>query len=389
MRVLIVDDEPRVVQGLMRSLFHLGWTIQTAHSGNEALNKLASSKGADVVISDMRMPGMDGAELLHHVRDLYPEAVRVVLSGHTEVEAAMRAVPVAHQFLSKPCKAEIIQSVVERAHQLLQLMQQPELRSLVGQISELPSVPRLYVELTEVIGRKHSSIADVAQVVEKDMAMSAKVLQLVNSSFFSQAREVTTVQQAVTRLGIEMMKSLALATQAFQVQTARGAAMRTFLEDQQRHALTVGAVARRLCDDRKLGDIAFMSGVLHDLGKVVLRVGVPDRYAEMSTAQRVAPSMPPLSVEVSTMGVSHATVGAYLVGLWGLPLTVVEAVAYHHQPSEIGDFSDMQSTIAVHVADCLVREREPDEQVVAAYGEDVLAQWRERVEDILGTPPVF
>lgn len=382
MRVLIVDDEPRVLQGLVRSLFHLDWQIETAHSGDKALKVLEGSP-VDVVISDMRMPGMDGAQLLRRVRDRYPGVVRIILSGHNEIEAAMRAVPVAHQFLSKPCEPDVVQRVIERAYTLLQLMQQEELRALVGQISELPSVPKTYVELTEVINRKSSSVSDVAAVVERDVAMSAKVLQLVNSSFFSQAQEVTCVRQAVTRLGVDMMKSLALVTHAFQANSSRDPKLQSFLEEEQEHAFKVGAAARRLCDDRRMGDLAFMGGVLHDVGKVVLRVGATRQFQQVAREVAANEGKRCHELERAVIGVSHAEVGAYLVGLWGLPFAAVEAVAHHHCPERLGAIDGMAPALAVHLADNFVRGTPVCETYLADNGLIAsLEDYRDRVIDM-------
>ena len=352
MRILIVDDEPRVLDGMVRSLFHLDWDIETAESGAAALAVLEQHP-FEVVISDMRMPGMDGAELLRQVKQKYPEVLRIVLSGHTEIEAAMRAVPVAHQFLSKPCRAEEVQEVLDRALSLASYLKQDELRALVGSLSELPSVPDTYLRLREATSLPETSVMDVAAIVEQDTAITAKVLQLVNSSFFSQAHAITTVQQAVVRLGVSMIQSLALATHAFGTMGSQNRELQTFLTEQQDHALKVACAAKALCDNRVLGEQAFLAGLLHDIGKIVLKIGASERWAEVAALQ-ARQGCSQYEAEMRLYGVSHAEVGAYLVGIWGLPYPVVEAIAHHHCPERLGYADGVDVVAALHIAESVV-----------------------------------
>ncbi len=114
--VLFVDDELNVLEGLRTRLHRQRskWEMVFVQSGREALERLAQGD-VDVLVTDMRMPEMDGVTLLKRAQEEYPRVVRIVLSGHAELEAALRAIHVAHQFLSKPCEAGVIENVVERA----------------------------------------------------------------------------------------------------------------------------------------------------------------------------------------------------------------------------------------------------------------------------------
>lgn len=348
MKVLVVDDEPGVLEGIERSLFHLDWEIFTAESGSAALDILADEP-VDVVISDMRMPGMDGAELLRLVKERYPKTLRVVLSGHTEATAAMRAVPVAHQFLAKPCGADTIETVVNQALALTKYLQSEDLRIIVGEISELPSVPSVYSELTAVISQPESSVLDVAAVVRRDMAMTAKVLQIVNSSFFTQGRVINSIEEAVVRLGMDRMKSLALATHAFSCAGTEDLATRQFLEKEQRHALTIAHAAAKLVDEKSTAEVTFLAGILHDVGKVVLRLNAPKLAAEIQAVQD-KDGLSLHTAEERVLGVTHAEIGAYLVGIWGLSYPVVEAVAHHHHPERVRPLGGLDVLAALHIA---------------------------------------
>ncbi len=184
-RILFVDDEPRVLEALRDLLrrYRNNWDMVFVTSGEQALVETERSH-FDVVVSDMRMPQMDGAELLHRLQKTKPHIVRIILSGYSEVEAAMRAVPVAHQFLAKPVEPRKLESVIERACNLQALLQNEEIRSLASKLNNLPSVPKLYADLNRLLAGDNVSSEQVARLVEQDPAMCAKILQLVNSSFF-------------------------------------------------------------------------------------------------------------------------------------------------------------------------------------------------------------
>lgn len=183
--ILFVDDESNVLDGLRRMLrpMRRDWSMNFVDSGEAALEHI-SHEGCDVIVSDMRMPGMDGVELLGTVGQECPKAVRIALSGHAEMEMLLESVCAAHQYLAKPCDDETLKATIERACALRDLLSDERLTGLVTQLDSLPSLPTLYTEVTEELARSDSSLARAGEIIGKDVAMSAKVLQLVNSAFF-------------------------------------------------------------------------------------------------------------------------------------------------------------------------------------------------------------
>ena len=141
--ILFVDDEPMILAGLQRLLRSQRnvWDMSFAASGAEALAVL-ETKPFDAVVTDMRMPAMDGARLLELVKERYPGTIRIVLSGYFESEAALRAVPVAHQYLAKPCDPKKLHEAIERSCGFASLLPDAALRRVVGTIGELPTLPR-------------------------------------------------------------------------------------------------------------------------------------------------------------------------------------------------------------------------------------------------------
>jgi HD-like signal output (HDOD) protein len=364
-RILFVDDEPAVLDGLRRMLRprREEWEMVFACGGEAALGELKTAP-FDVIVSDMRMPGLDGATLLRQVQERYPNVVRIVLSGHTELEAALRAIPIAHQFLTKPCNADTLQETVERACSLRALLGDDAIRSALGDVESLPPVPRVYAALMRALADNDAPLSDVTRLVEQDPAICAKVLQLVNSAFLGVTRKVTSIQQAVSLLGTNMLKNLALSAEV--QSTFDGSRIAGFSFDaHQGHALAVAGIARRLLPDKRSGEDAFTAGMLHDVGKLVVAMRLPDHFRKVLATLRDE-GRPMAEVEREIMAVTHAEIGAYLLGLWGLPYAIVEAVANHHVPTRIAFQRSLDVVAAVHIADKLAHESVPEEPVSRA-----------------------
>ena len=356
-RILFVDDEPRILQGLrrmMRSMRH-EWDMRFVESGAEALDFLAA-EDFDVVVSDMRMPGMNGLELLELVQKRYPMMVRIILSGHSDPEMILKSVRSAHQYLSKPCASDMLISTVKRSCSLRDILEQDTLKQIVSKTDDLPGLPSLYTELTAELQSTEGSVQRVGQIIEQDVCMTAKILQLVNSSFFGLPHHVSKPSKAAVLLGMDTIRSLVLSIGVFsQIQPSdlSGAA----LEDLYDHSMRTGAIAYRIARnenmDEKMIDNAFMSGLLHDLGKLILAVNLPETYPKLfASFDPVELSLNEL--ELDKLGATHAEVGAYLLGLWGLPDSVVEGVAFHHNPGACPT-AELSPLTAVHAANILAR----------------------------------
>lgn len=389
-RLLFVDDEPSVLDGLrdlLRCRRH-EWAMQFAEGAEAAIAAL-KAEPFDVVISDMRMPGMDGAELLEQVRQHWPGTVRFILTGHTEQEAAERAVTVAHQVLSKPCDPVVLAEAIERTLAVMGLLSQPALRDAMGGIETLPALPRNHLRLVELLRDETCSSDDVADLIERDTALAARILRLSNSGYFGLPRRLSRVADAVSFLGLRTIESVSLAMVAYAAPTGRHG---IDLEALQGHAYRVGSLARRIVPDRHLADEAFLAGMLHDIGKMLLAVHLPDRVHALRE-DLVSRPRPMHEAEQEHFGVTHAEMGAYLLGLWNLPHTVVEAVALHHRVGPLEAATPL--VLAVHAADVLVHEctgtaglllpgAQPPGLAVLADGSplgEMITGWREIASD--------
>ena len=347
-KVLFVDDEVQILEGLQDLLRRQRkvWAMRFASGGVEAL-RMIEAEGVDVVVSDMRMPGMDGAQLLAIVKERWPGVVRVVLSGQAERGAVVRALSVAHQFLGKPCRLEELTDVIDRAQRLQAALSQPALRDLAGALDQLPSLPSQYWTLMEAVHNPELGLKDIAGLVEQDPAMSAKVLQLVNSSYFGMPQRVSDVLKAVSFLGPEVMVSLALGAKVFDdFEHVPGLA--ELVEETRNRSLQSVSLVRLFLKEPEQVKHACTAALLQDVGRLVLAQAQPEAYGHLVLHQ-ASTKIPSYELEQAALGVDHADLGGYLLGIWGLPVPIVEAVTFHHQPSRLGERFD-PVVAAVHLA---------------------------------------
>lgn len=374
-RVLFVDDEIQVLEGIedMLRARRFGWEMDFAVGGAEALEKLAAAP-FDVIVSDMRMPGMNGAELLEVVRRDHPLVVRIILSGYADLASALRAVPVAHEFLSKPCAPEALREAVDRAGHLHAALNAEPLRAIVAGTTELPAAPGVFAALSAELSSPEASMQKIAQLIESDIGVSAKLLQIVNSAFFGRSRRISGIHEAINLIGLALLRGLVLSVEVFSVFETRGES-RFRLDTLEAHSAVVGSIACALADDGLQAE-ALVAGVLHDVGRLLLAAKHPERFEEILDA--AAETGRPLhEVEEELLGTTHAEIGASLLALWGLPFPIVRAVADHHFPERTGA-AGVDLAAAVAIANALSRDEEVDPELLERDGaRERIAAWLE------------
>ncbi|MEW8337009.1 MAG: response regulator [Candidatus Thiodiazotropha sp.] len=384
-KILFVDDEPNVLSGLRRTLRdqRKQWEMDFVNSGQEALAKVDEAD-YDAVITDMRMPGMDGAELLDRIAEKHPHVIRVVLSGQSDQASVMKTVGPAHQYLSKPCDIEILKATLARAFSLRELLGEGRLKPLVSGMRALPSLPVLYSELLNLVQDPNVSVADVGRLIAKDPAMTVKILQLVNSAFFGLGRRVSNPVEAASLLGLEILKPLVLSIGVFRQFEASEIDDRVFSMDALwSHSSRVGALAKLIAKAEEMGSPAvedsLLAGMLHDIGKLILVVNQPAEYAQLK--QATADTAEQMQAEKEVFGTTHGAVGAYLLGLWGIPQSIVEAVALHAQPGLQGERALSVLTV-VHAANALVHAMDDDASLEKLIDHEYIDQLKlaERME---------
>jgi len=332
--ILFIDDDTNMLHGLQRMLRSQreDWDMQFVDGGKKALEVMAK-QSFDMVVSDMRMPVLDGASLLSEVEKLYPGTIRIILSGYAEEKSLLRSVGPAHQYLSKPCDAETIITLMDRTLRLQRILADPRLRSMVASLRNLPSPPSLFMRLTEAMDNPLTTSRQIAAIVAEDVAMTAELLKITNSSYFSLTSRVSTVEQAVRLLGLETVRTLVLHAGIFRQYDGNSAGMLNIrrLND---YGIAIGVLARKLAQKDGAEDSVTLqaecAGTLAGIGMLVLLDNAPEQYLSLCEAHS---SITLPEAEQETFHASHVELGAYLLGLWGFADPVLEALLLQSHPS--------------------------------------------------------
>lgn len=358
--VMFVDDEKGVLDGLRRSLYgqRNEWTQLFANGGQEALTMLEHQR-ADVVVTDMRMPGIDGAELLDRVRTMQPEAARIVLSGFSGREAIFRTIGPAHQYYVKPCQPPVLVEAIRRALAVRRTLRSPGLLALVAGAKSIPALPGALTELFVELQSPSGSTAEAARIIATDVGLTVNLLKLTNSGFFYVPSAVTDVLQAVKMLGFEMVRALAVMAGVFDAFSGAGIDCDA-VKKLERRSLQIGAVARRIAESEGLGRAAVeqaqCAGMLAHVGSLLLFANWPEPMAGIRRSlDRSGGGI--VDAEREALGASHAELGGVLLGLWGFTDAVVEAVLHHHEPGrcEYHSTRSQSPVTIVHAAQHLIK----------------------------------
>ena len=357
MRILLVDGDGELLQTWRRAFGkrHRSWEVLLAPSGGEALQVLARDP-IDIVFSELRLPDMAGAELLHSVREAQPGAVRIGLADSVVVEVSLpeRVEKVAgdfHRLFAKPVDPGLLIDVVESLNIEDDETNVRAIRAFVGGLGRIPSLPSLYMELVALLEREDAGMGDIARLIRRDLGVASQVLKLVNSGHFAANRPVTEIGQAVAMLGVDSIRAMVLFRGLISSLDAHNL-YGLDLEKLWLHSFEVAVGTRKLAileGQTDLADLAFSVGLLHDLGMVVLATEPVGRYRAL--LERARSGQIPLTVlEHETYGVDHTQIGAHLLNLWGLPPTFCRPIREHHAPptSVEGTFP---LSAALHLAD--------------------------------------
>lgn len=359
LRVLFVDDDPNLLARLRQRLQALQreWVMTFARSGEEAL-ALLRQHPHDIVISDRDLPGVDDRPTSTGPDAAWPSVVRVILSGQSDEESTLRSI--GSGSVDGAFDAACLRAAVQRTFALQRLFTNDRVRVLVARMDTLPSAPTQFHDLTAELLKDECSLMRVGEIISEDMAMTAKILRIVNSAYFGLRSTISDPALAARFLGARTLTSLVLGCHLFK-QADPALAASLGLEEVWDHSLLTSRFARRIADaesnDLDMLDDSLAAGMLHDAGRVLLAINFPEMYRGL-LEQSHAGGERLIELERASFGVTHAEVGAYLMGIWGLRESIVEAIAYHHAPSECvhREFSPLT---AVHAACSLLKQDHP------------------------------
>ena len=354
-RILFVDDDRSVLDGLRRMLHKMRgeWKMEFVTRTSDAL-KVMRSTHYDIVVSDLRMPSMDGVQLFEKIRKKYPDVIRFMLSGYLDQPLQGRAARCVHQFIPKPCDAEQLKKLISRAFALRDQLRSKEASKIVSALRSLPVMPKVYQDVLDLLCKSQCSPRHVGKMIACDIGMSAKILQVVNSAFRGRAGQIVDPVHAVVWLGLKTVEALILTDGVFlklserQVKEFHATAL-------QEHCVRVGVLAKAICRTEHMSgddlDIASMAGILHDAGKILLIAKFTEKFAEAIRISRTQ-QIPLCKVEYDLLNVTHAQLGGCLLELWGIPNPIIEAATFHHDPWQClgNEFSIIS---AVYIADAI------------------------------------
>jgi len=286
-----------------------------------------------------------GRHLLLQLGQRFPAAVRILMVEMDMAPDPNDSLEVAHRTLSMPLETLSLVDAIDSVQDLRDLLDSPALKQAIGKVASLPAAPRQYEALTRLLRDPNTSAARVAEVVGQDPAVAAKVLRLTNSAYYSSGREITDLRSAVTRIGQSGLRHLVLASEVF-VAGANSVDADALRE----RALRISRLAGRLLEGPSK-ELAATAGLLSEVGLL----------------------LPAALLEDAAVKHNHA--GAYLLGLWGLPTPIVEAVAFQDAPMRLS--GGFWVTGALHVANALINQRDVDEDYLRKVGRlDMLPAWQ-------------
>lgn len=335
-RVLFVGADQQTKSDFLTMQNYLpgDWEVLHAEKGAEALQAL-KNEAFDSIVSEMALPDMKGTELLGKVTEEYPATVRFILSEQADRSTILEAGGNVHQFIARPLDPETLAQSLNNSVGIRSLLNNDKLQARIAGIKTLPSLPDIHHKLTEALNSGDASPNTIASLISRDIGITAKLLQMVNSAYFGLSQRVESVLHATNLLGLDTVQSIVLSAGVFD-QFRDPKVPGYSLENIYNQSLAVGAKSRMFAVsfglDRRVAEDSLMAGMLYDVGKLLmLTYFQPEFVIAAKLAQKTNTLL--FQAETEVMGVNDAMMGASLLALWGLPDSIVEAVGLHYTPS--------------------------------------------------------
>lgn len=363
-RILIIDDEIDQLDLIKTSLARKSdqWEVEISNHPEQALASIDLNPPT-IVIADHHMPQMSGIDFLKQVAQNQPGIERFILAEEEGKEDLEEHLGSVFNFLPKPCSPDNLINEVQRVLAIETWLGNDTTKKIVAKMGDFPSLPPVYLKVMNALNSRDASAERVGKAISGDLAISAKLLQVVNSSYYGLDEKVSDIVHAVSILGMDIVKNLVLAIQVYS-KLAQSADQKALTDQLWHHSMSVATAARRLMQyesrDSKLAEEAYTAGLFHDIGKLVLLNAVPADY-EIARQHSQDNHLPLWQAEREIIGATHCDTGAYLLGRWGMAVSLVETAALHHEP--INSFgSGFSSLSAVHAANALAWERHPNKK---------------------------
>ncbi len=349
--VLFVDDNETTLNGYKR-LFksnNQSWRVLFANDAAEAL-ELLQHHFIDVIISDLEMPVINGAILLSHVKKISPLTMRIIFTGCAEEKYVMETVKLAHQIYLKPNSYKGIIAILDRAFYLHKIKLNPAVRKIIMSVGTIPSTPEIVNEIVVAAEDENYSLKELSQLISQDIGMSMNVLRLINSPYFGMKNQIISINQAVSLLGLEVLKTLIISVHLFESFPDLDVSE---MHEIMQHSFNSANNCKKILElegcSKQECDAGFITGFMHDIGRIIIGSAFPVEN-EQILLKHSASNVPLAIAEQEIIGVTHEEISAFILALWGFEDHIIEAVAFHHSPSK-SRCEDPLLLAAMHCAD--------------------------------------
>ncbi len=360
-QILLVDDDSRLLQAMSRSLYHTSypWEFTFATSGKEAMT-LMEQRSFDLLITDMQMPHMTGAELLSITAWKHPEIIRFALSGYSDQTTIISALGLSHQYFSKPCDTNNLWHIISRVFRFRTLLDHKQIHRNITALETFPLLPKTMETLSEALNTATPCYADIAHIASTDVGLTAKLLHIANWSFFTSGTPICSLEVAIEHLGIDLLRSMVLASSVFRVfdeSELTSFAIQNLYSDSISTSKFADRISQSLGANPDESNDARMAALLQDIGRLLLIVSRKAEY-QVVYEEHLETGLPLEELETKMFGVNHADAGRALLTLWGIPDSVVDAIEI--QDETRSNSSPLRALAAVRAA----------RDVMKAYGQD-------------------
>jgi len=332
------------------------------------LHEILESEDIDYLLIDQYFEGYDCQEMLTFVEKKYPYIVRILLVDKFSQDIVIMVNKLVHLILEKKILEGGLADLLTKANSLRKLLKDGQIVKIINTFQNIPELKSEHITLLHHLQSSDSSMKKIGEMIEKDIALSAKVLQTVNLSVYAYSGQSTSITQAVVYLGVNVIRALIIHMQVFQLKTKNRSVL-LYLHIIEKHSLRLATLAKELAEifkmDQTTQNDVFVAGLLHDIGKFVLllETDIWTKIEKLMTEQ----GMKSFVAEDEVIMTSHETIGAYLLITWGFPLSIVDAVAYHHKPS-LHDSNQLSTVSIIHIADAMLDgENIRDEETFLKY----------------------
>lgn len=327
-RILFVDDERQILRALKRLFIDSDYETVFMDNGEDALAYLEDHP-VELIISDIRMPSMNGFDLLKKVKEMHPLTLRVALSGYTDSKKIYKALEenIAKMYMFKPWDNKELLNIIDQMLELEDLLKNRELLDLINNINDLPTVPQLYLDIKRLI-QEEADVDAIAKKIEEDPPITSRILRVANSAFYG--AKTGSISQSIMYIGLINVKNIVLSNGVFDAAKSHSSSVKILWE----HATITNKITNLIYQEfmkKKIPNIFASAGLLHDIGKVIMFTHFGDTY-DAVLKEALDTNRPIVELEREHYNVTHQELGGYLLNWWEIPLPIVETALYHHKP---------------------------------------------------------